>query len=43
MSGCTPSGMSTPTTFSLPYASQHSAAMTELSFPPEIPTTAVLP
>ena len=43
MSGWTPSGMRTPTTFSRPYASTHSAAITELSLPPEIPTTAVLP
>ena len=39
MSGWTPSGMRTPTTFSRPYASTHSAAITELSLPPEMPMT----
>ena len=41
MSGCSPLGISTPITLSLPKASTQRAAVTELSLPPEIPTTAL--
>gem|GEM_PF-6161832 len=40
MSGCTPFGMSTPTTRSAPSASAQRAAVTLESLPPETPTTA---
>ena len=43
MSNCSPLGISTPTTRSLPSASAHSAATTELSLPPEMPSTALQP
>ena len=43
MSSCIPSGIRTPMTFSLPSASTQRAAVTELSFPPEIPMTALQP
>ena len=43
MSGCTPFGMVTPITRSRPRASTHSPATTELSFPPDMPMTALHP
>lgn len=43
MSTCSPFGISTPKTLSLPRASTHRAATTLESFPPEIPTTALHP
>ena len=43
ISNCSPLGIITPRTLSLPRASTHSAATTELSLPPERPMTALQP